>query len=228
MRNALFSTTAIAGLTAALALAPGRADATVKHLIATVTPNPATTSGLDWGGAGQSVSISTFNTNLGNLQSVMVVENLSANYSGKAIASTATSVSFTVTTNLTITGGPAVLDGTPALTLTSGGPVMATPSSPTYSMASGMISKTPSFGPSADWESTGAGTTTIALTSKTTPGATPLGTGIDVFPSLSFALGVTYTYTTSGTTSSVPEPASALMLGAGVLALGAARRRRKR
>jgi hypothetical protein len=226
VRKGLFSTTAIAGLAAALAGAPAPASATLQKIAATVTPAPATNSGgVDW--TNFPVDISTFDQTTGHLKSVMVVQNLTANYSGLAVASSPTTVSLTVTTKLRIVGGPSVLDGNPALTITGGIPLLVGTTAEPFTISGVTTGNVTASDPaSSDWESSGPGTTEIDLYSSETLPAIK-GVGIDISPALSFSLGVTYSFTTSGIVKT-PEPASALMVGAGVIALGAVRRRRRR
>ena len=77
----------------------------------------------------------------------------------------------------------------------------------------------------ADWELPGGGTLIADLTTTTTSTAAPPNMSVNVTPTLTYDLTGVYNYTT--TSGPVPEPVSALMLGSGILALGAVRRRRK-
>lgn len=233
MRHSLLSTTAACAVVAAVGLGPSAEASPSLSVAATVTPNPATSTGGDW--IGQQVSVSTFDVPGGHLQSILVFENLTANYSGQVTLSSAAG-SFSGTlhaeTDLGITGGPSVLDGAPALSVTGSGYVFATPttagsfSSPGNSGSPGSMT----YGDLADWESTVVGpNTTITLGSNSYVVTGVSGMIFDPLPTLAFTLNVTYNYTTGSPTgaTSAPEPASALMVGSGLLALGAARRRRK-
>jgi len=239
MRNSLLSTTAAAGLAAAFAMlaAPTGARAgTIHH--ESFGPVSISTSGADF--SSTPLSIPTFNTALGNLQSVLVVENLHADYRGTASLSASGNHSTTfsgfakVATALSIAGKPSVLNGNPVFSVGGSDFITVAPGS---SVAYTSLNNTTAFGPFkytkassttalGDWETVGAGSVTASVSSVThlttnSPGGLAVNSGL---PSLVLNVHGTYTYTTTNT----PEPASALMLGAGLIALGAARRRGKR
>jgi hypothetical protein len=235
MRNSLLSTTAAAGLAAAFAMlaAPTGATAGVQH--ESFGPVKITTSGGQF--LSTPLAIPTFNTNLGTLQSVLVVEHLHADYRGTANLSASGNHSLTfsgnlkLTTALAIAGKPGVLDGTPVFAVGGGEFISVKPGSSTpytslnNTTAHGPFKYTKSSSTTAlgNWETVGPGSVTASISTLTAPTTnTPSGLTINPLSSnLTFTLKGTYTYTT-------PEPASALMLGAGLIALGAARRRGKR
>ncbi|HVC63557.1 MAG TPA: VPLPA-CTERM sorting domain-containing protein [Acetobacteraceae bacterium] len=231
MRRILLSTTAIAGMVATLVVSPLPAAATPhihRHTTATQSFS-STVAGLNW--TGYTIALNEFDTTLGSLQSVLVTEQLTGSFKGSASASSAsTTATVTAATSLTVTGGPAALDGMPLLTL-SGNKDLAVGLTPASLLIDAGSTGSPmSYDPSVDWESVGPATTLIMLDSLTSA-ASPPGILVNVTPTLTFTLDVAYNYQTttsdSATPSRVPEPASALMLGAGLIALGAARRWRR-
>jgi hypothetical protein len=241
MRNSLLSTTAAAGLAAAFAMlaAPTGARAgTIHH--ESFGPVSISTSGADF--SSTPLSLPTFDTTLGNLQSVLVIENLHANYHGTASLSGSGNHSTTfsgfakVATALSIAGKPGVLNGSPVFSVGGSDFITVAPGS---SVAYTSLNNTTAFGPFkytktssttalGDWETVGPGSVTASISSVTnlttnSPSGLTVNAGL---PTLALTVTGTYTYTTKGV--STPEPASALMLGAGLIALGAARRRGKR
>lgn len=224
MRKFLLGTTAFAAvaITAGGGLTSAHAATYTAHHTATIT-----VTGGDF--SSSPLALEKFDTNLGNLQSVLVVENLSAHYGGSASATTSTVASSgtpTVSTILNTALGPSALDGSPLLILSAssymGGVSLGDPQSfdATGSTNSGPMNVTSAL---SDWESAGGGVTSLALSSSTAS-TQPNGWSFVAQPTLTFTLDYTYSFTSSTPT---PEPASALMLGAGLLALGAAKRRRK-
>jgi hypothetical protein len=230
MRRLLFSTTAIAGLVALISLSPVSAAATPHvHNHTTVQNLSKTSAGLDFTGA--TLTFDKFDTSSGKLQSVMVVENLSGSFSGMATASSAsTSATVSAADALNIAGGPSMLNGTPKLTLTGGQGLFVGTSPTPVSITTSPAGPAAPLGDShlADWESSGPGKGMVTLNSFLSDSAIP-GIGVNLLPTLTFSLGVTYNFlTTTSSTAPVPEPVSALLLGTGVLALGGLRKRRKR
>jgi hypothetical protein len=225
MRKFLLGTTAFVAvaITAGAGLTSAQAATYTAHHTATIT-----VTGGDF--SSNPLALEKFDTNLGNLQSVLVVENLSAHYGGSASATTSTVASSgtpTVSTILNTAMGPSALDGNPLLTLSAGGYTGGVafggdpqPFDANGSTSSGPMSLTSGL---SDWENAGGGITSVALSSSTSS-SQPNGWSFVAQPTLTFTLDYTYSFTSSTPT---PEPASALMLGAGLLALGAAKRRRK-
>lgn len=247
MRRLLLSTTAIATVVAALVLAPTQVDA--HAAVSKQQAFSASVVGYSGGDYFATIlDIPSFNSTqagLGpnGLQSVMVFQHLKAKYGGTAHftnrtssaaggsitpGSSTTQATITVKTPLKITGGPSLLQGSAVLTVTaSDGPITFTYNEP----AAYSASDTASLGPIpyfdvADWELPGGGIIDPALYTTTTAQNPQLGLVPNIVPTLSYTLTGVYNYTT--TSGPIPEPVSALMLGSGVLALGAARRRRPR
>ncbi len=228
MRNILLSTTAVTGLVLAFALAPTAAEAGTSHQIVLSIP-AATSSGVDW--TSSPLSFAAFDSTAGTLQSVLVFQQLSVDFGGSVSLGSSASSSFSGTlsaqTDLAITGGPSVLDGAPALTAIGSQGVALAPGDTTAFSSPGAFNST---GPSlyssglGDWESIGPSTLMIVLNSVTQPTSAYPGVLFDPDPNMNFELQITYNYSTSG--SDVPEPASALLLGGGLLTLGTVRRRR--
>jgi hypothetical protein len=227
MRNGLFSTTAIAGLVATLAAAPKAAEAAQFMSVTITNGGQVTSSGADISATG--LFIPKFNPADGTLKSVLVVENLTGTYKGNAKASSVSaSVTATMSTGLKISGGPVVLDGNPALTLSAKAPVTATTAGTNFTTSSSPKARRTTYGASSAW--TGTGDFEITVGPSTTAVASTPSSGYDVnaVPSLTFDIAVGYTFTTPHSSSPAPEPTSLLMLGSGVIALGAAQRRRRR
>lgn len=231
MRNSLLSTTAAAGLAAAFAMlaAPGGAAAGTIHY-EVLAPITIKTTGADF--SSTPLVIPTFDSSLGNLQSVLVFEKLHANYRGSASLSasgngaSSYSGSVKVQTQLSIAGKPGALTGSPVFSV--GGTAFET-LAPGSSAAYTSTGNTTGFGPNkyttglSEWETIGAGSVTASLSSVTGVMTAISGLTTITPPDLTFTLpGITYTYTTAA-----PEPASALMIGAGLIGLGVVRRRRK-
>jgi hypothetical protein len=225
MRNGLFSTTAIAGLVATLAALPAPANANRIIAVTVSSGGRVTSSGADI--SPTTLSFPEFNPANGTLESVLVVENLSGTYKGKISGSTTGTVSLTIATGLNISGGPSVLDGNPALKLTAGTSVAVTNTTNKFAFTtSASTSKSKQyFTGLSSWE--GAGTIDVTVgKSTTTLGTNPsAGFAANVNPTLTFTMVVDYSVHTS---SPAPEPTSLLMLGSGIIALGAAQRRRRR
>jgi hypothetical protein len=230
MRNSLLSTTTAAGLAAAFAMlaAPGGATAgTIHHQV--LTPITVTTTGADF--ASTPLVIPTFDSTQGSLQSVLVFERLHANYHGSASLSASGNHSSTysgsvkVQTQLSIAGKPGVLTGSPVFSVAGSEFESLTPGS---SNAYNSTGNTTGYGPFKytsglnEWETIGPGSVTASLSSVTGVSTTVSGLTTLTPPDLTTVFDITYTYTTT-----TPEPASALMVGAGLIGLGAVRRRRK-
>jgi hypothetical protein len=227
MRNGLLSTTAATGLAASFGLlaAPAGANAGTQVL----APITITTTGADF--FSSPLTIPTFDSSKGHLQSVMVFEKLTANYRGTASLSSSGNGSTTysgalrVKTALNISGKPGSITGSPVFSVAGSTSITVAPGSSTPYTSTG---NTASNGPFkfttglSDWESAGPGSVTALVSSTTALNNSPPVGGLSITPNpdLTLVLDVTYTYST-------PEPASALMVGAGLIALGAARRRRK-
>jgi hypothetical protein len=247
MRRLLLSTTAIVTVVAAYVLAPAQADAhaAVSHQQAFSATVLDYTSGNF---ATTELEIPAFNSTqayLGpnGLGSVLVFQSLKAKYGGSAHftnrtsaagggsvtpSSASTAATVSVKTPLKITGGPSVLQGNAVLTVTaSDSGLVFTYNQPAALSGSDSTSKGPTtFNDVADWQLPGGGTLIADLTTTTTAQNPPSGLLVNAVPTLSYALTGVYNYTT--TSGPIPEPATVLMLGSGILALGAARRRRPR
>jgi PEP-CTERM motif len=232
MRRTLLSTTALAGLVAAAAavLGPLPAEAgTIHGHTSSVTSTQVATTGADFTGA--VLDFPEFNSNSGNLDSVVVVENLAGKYQGSASITVGGARSTTVTaaTALTLSSGPSVLNGS-GLTFSSAGRFSIGTSSTPVSLPPANTAPSATYTSSlGDWENPGGGTGSVTIDSSTSA-TTPPSVGLSVVPTLTFSMDITYNYhtTTSGSSSPAPEPASGLMLGAGLIALGAKRRRRRK
>lgn len=223
MRKILLCTTTIAGIMAAV-VAPTTANASSYSIPQVV----ATTSGGDFNN--YNLVFPRFNSNLGTLTSVLVTVDFSANYHGTAsVSSGSASGTMSAVTKLNIAGGPAVLDGTAVLQVSGSQGIALNTTTNTAPFNPAGATTNPqmtTYGPSADWESPGGTNTSITLDSATLANA-PLGVSFNPTEDLTLTFDVTFDFTPNRETPA-PEPASMLMLGAGVLALGVAHRRRRK
>jgi hypothetical protein len=230
MRNSLLSTTTAAGLAAAFAMlaVPGGATAgTIHHEV--LAPISVKTTGADF--SSTALVIPTFDTTQGSLQSVLVFEKLTANYHGSASLSASGNHSSTysgsvkVQTQLSIAGKPGVLTGSPVFSV-SGSEFQSLQPGATHPYNS--TGNTTGFGPFkytsalSEWETIGPGSVTASLSSQSGVSTAVAGLTTLAPPNLTAVFDITYTFATA-----TPEPASALMVGAGLIGLGAVRRRRK-
>jgi PEP-CTERM motif len=248
MRKSLMGTTALAAVAFASLGVPAPAQAANSCTIYATSEVCSYTTSTSGGAGfnGQQIGVELFNTNLGNLQSVLIVENLSASFSGNAQAtngSAPTSGTMGFGSHLKVTGGPAALDGAPLVTISKSAyiPGVHTSAGTHYSVNDSFRvpvtgQKTVTVGHGLhNWRHVGSATTAIKLSSygsKTSMTAVstlnkPSGWDLTVNQQFTFTLDYTYNFTVpqSNPGGSVPEPASGLLLGAGLVALGAARRR---
>jgi len=237
MRKILMSSTAVIGLLIGMSADPVDASAaTISHHYV-VTPDESSFNG-------QTISLDLFDSSLGTLQSVVVTETLTQNSVGRfayvynfSLTSTSrTHVSATVTTKLSIAGGPSILNGTPALSVTETSSQPATYQSRTNgsSLASytfdnsfpdsgGTTIATPTITVLSEWEEAGGGSDLLTLSSEITDGMNGWDVAYDGSgPGVQYILDVQYNY------AAAPEPASVLSMGAGLLGLAAFRRKRRR
>lgn len=231
MRNFLLRSTAF--VTIAVATGFGAAPAIAANYthteMGTFSPVSGTSSNFS-----NNITFNLFASGAGNtLKSVMVFEDLKATYKGNVTSTTpaaGTTASGTAHTTLGISGGPAPLNGTGVLTLTKGisGTGITSNSPHKYTTAGATNHKFTVTTPTAlaDFEKSGGGTKvlTISLQSGATGGN---GFSFNGGQTATFTGHYTYVYT-NDVPNNTPEPASMLMLGAGVPALGAVRGRRKR
>jgi hypothetical protein len=119
MRNSLLSTTAATGLAASFGLLAAPVDANAaKQVLAPIT---LTTTGSDFFSV--PLTIPTFDSSKGTLQSVMVFEKLTANYKGTASLSASGNGTSTysgplrIKTALNISGKPGSLVGSPVFSV---------------------------------------------------------------------------------------------------------------
>ena len=230
-RRTLLNTTALVAVAATLSFAPISADAHAvvsrSDVLATITVGASST---DW--TNELLAIPAFDSTKGSLQSVLVFQQLTANYAGSAAYTSGTgsaTATLFAATPLSITNGPSTLNGPAVLTATASQPMSfaGTESSP-FNQTD--VETTGPFllsGAIGDWARPGGGMLLADLTTISTSNA-PEGLAFSPDPLLTYVLNVTYNYTTTAADPvPAPEPASALMLGAGVIGLAAARGRRK-
>jgi len=237
MRKILMSSTAVIGLLIGMSADPVDASAaTISHHYV-VAPDGSSFNG-------QTLSLDLFDSSLGTLQSVVVTETLTQNSVGRGAfvynfsltSDSRTQVSATVTTTLNIAGGPSILNGTPALSVTETSSQPATYQSTTNGtgLASytfdnsfpdhgGTTTATPTITVLSEWEQAGGGADLLTLSSDMTDGLNGWGVRFDgPGPAVQLIVDVQYKY------AAAPEPASLLSMGAGLLGLAAFRRKRRR
>lgn len=244
MRNFLLRTTAFAAVTAASVLAAAPANAGYTHTETFKILSSAHGNQTDGDFGVTNLSIPLFNTTQGKLQSVLVFEKLDASYQGaiEAVTSMApVTTKVSMTTDSFMQHGPSVLDGPAAsnylvqrLTLSE----MTTVSNlsqghfESFARIGATTKNVYDFQAShsalavADFEKLGGGFTTAQLHTLTTIKA-PKGFKLeDTAAKLTGTITEVFNYTND--IPNIPEPASAFMVGSGVIALGMARRRRKK
>jgi hypothetical protein len=230
MRNML-----LCGASAAALITGFAGSASAASMTVYATPNPTTTLG---NASGISLDLPLFNSNLGTLTSVLVVANLKSDSSNSkvhgvyswpsATSSSTTSIHPIVKTAATITGGPSQLAGPASLSVNTDGGQQLILGGISYMFAAvGTTTDTTTIGsPTSAWEEAGGGVDPLTLSLATTVEAPPYiaFNWPSGGPDFTYGLSVTYTYTAA---SSTPEPTTMMILGAGLLGLGVARRRRR-
>lgn len=234
MRNILLSTTAVAAILAATPLAstPAYADQ-ITHTY-TASRN---------GDGGFNMPLDLFNSWSGVLSSVIVVETLTTSFvnnpasvywntggytmtNNGAVNPSIATFDPTATTTLSASGGPSSLDSPPVLVVTAGGPTTFHGRAPwTFSASSVPLSVTVPTPDLTQFEAVGGGISTLTMNVLTVPsgeagsGGSLTMTWPEGSPVTNFSLQVTYNY--------VPEPASILVLGVGLVGLGGIYRRKR-
>jgi hypothetical protein len=193
--------------------------------------------GTDWSNV--QLPVALFDDTLGTLESVVISETFTGNIGVTATnvsgGSPSTAGTFVLESDLTI-GGPCLLDGCAVLSNSLSGAVPyvlaagasgtfstgSTPGSPvvwTYSIPADDLSA---------WEHSGPATDNLVLNSSTyLSNSAPAGVPINYAPTLDLTVAIQYNYLSASSSTNTPEPATMVTLGAALVGLGVARRRRK-
>jgi len=234
MRNNLLSTSALVALLGGMtSVATPALAGSLQHQYLNIPSS---------GNSAFNLSLDLFDNSADTLTSVVVSESLTASaalgsstswLAAPTSSSSTTGIDVSATTQLSITGGPAALDGAPLLTLTADLPGQAITGN-AIGLTLPYAASTTSLGPSTyaatgDWQAPGGGTDTLSITPVNTTGLGPDYSSTFTTPPLSMDLTVTYFFTANSTptSTSTPEPATMVTLGAALIGLGVARRRRK-
>jgi hypothetical protein len=222
----------LCGVSAAALLGGLAGSAAAAQITVQATPTPFTGPANSSGSLTTSMTLPEFNSSLGTLTSVLVVAQLTSSSAAphrgiyrwnSASSSSTTDAHPGVKSTATITGGPTQLNGAASVSVT----VLGTPgtidgSTDYFFIGSGSNSSNTTISPLTSLESPGGGSLPLTLTVTETGMPSFLtytwpGNG----PEITYQLSVTYDY-------SAPEPASMMILGAGLVGLGAVRRRRRK